>query len=162
MSKSESAEPSERESLIRGAESFERWLERSGPSSFDPYDVWGTSYGVVARRLYYKQPLLGLPLIAPVLALEILCPGLRGRFVKKERFATADGQLVGLADGRPRRISCVETHGLASAWLLGFQSDRCRGGRETLTGANRPVDVQIVTRVHATRAFFPRDAFGAR
>lgn len=73
---------------------FERWLERNGPSSYDPYDIWGTRYGLFSRRVYYKKGKLGVPLIAPLLLMEILWPGLRGLFVAKERFTTADGQLA--------------------------------------------------------------------
>jgi len=73
---------------------FERWLERNGPSSYDPYDIWGTPYGLFSRRLYYRKGKVAVPLIAPLLLMEILCPGLRGLFVAKERFTTADGQLA--------------------------------------------------------------------
>ncbi|MGD1083248.1 MAG: hypothetical protein ABSA47_00700 [Verrucomicrobiota bacterium] len=73
---------------------FLRWLDRQGCASHDPYDVWGTRYGLFARRLYYRKSWLGLPLIAPVLALEIVCPGARSWLARKERFATADAQLL--------------------------------------------------------------------
>jgi hypothetical protein len=73
---------------------FVRWLERVGYHSYDPYDIWGTRYSLLARRLYYRRGVLGLPLVAPVLLMEILCPVLRTLFVRKERFATADSQLA--------------------------------------------------------------------
>jgi len=81
-------------SVTQGIERFEAWLEKNGPASFDPYDVWGTKYGVFARRVYYEKGKVALPLIAPILALEFVCPSLRGWFVKKDRFATSDGQLT--------------------------------------------------------------------
>ncbi len=77
-----------------GIARFESWLDKNGFASFDPYDVWGTKYGVFARRVYYEKGKIALPLIAPILALEFLCPSLRSWFVKKDRFATADGQLT--------------------------------------------------------------------
>jgi len=77
-----------------GIRRFEIWLEKNGPESFDPYDVWGTTYGVFARRMYYEKGKIGLPFIAPILFLEFVCPSVRGWFVRKERFATADGQLT--------------------------------------------------------------------
>jgi hypothetical protein len=73
---------------------FERWLEKNGPLSYDPYDLWGTRYGLEARRLYYAKHPLGLPMIAPLLLAEILVPSLRRVFVEPESFATSDGQLV--------------------------------------------------------------------
>ena len=80
--------------VTRGVGRFEAWLDQNGFASFDPYDVWGTKYGVFARRVYYEQGKIGLPFIAPILALEFVCPSLRSWFVKKDRFATADGQLA--------------------------------------------------------------------
>lgn len=75
-------------------ERFTEWLERSGPASFDPYDVWGTKYALKARSLYYRRNLIGLAMIAPILGLEVLAPGARKMLVKKDRFATADAQLL--------------------------------------------------------------------
>lgn len=77
-----------------GIRRFDALLEKNGYESYDPYDVWGTSYGVFSRRVYYEKGKVGLPLIAPILLLEMVWPGLRGLFVRKERFATADGQLT--------------------------------------------------------------------
>ena len=73
---------------------FTAWLEKNGGASFDPYDLWGTRYGLFARRLYYTKNPLGFPLIAPVLLAEIVCPGVRRLLVRKQRFATADAQLA--------------------------------------------------------------------
>ena len=73
---------------------FDAWLEKAGYEGHDPYDIWGTKYGIFSRRVYYRNGLLGLPLIAPILLMEMGCPALRGLFVRKERFATADAQLA--------------------------------------------------------------------
>jgi hypothetical protein len=80
--------------IAEGIRRFEMLLEKNGYESYDPYDVWGTKYGVFSRRIYYEKGIVGLPLIAPILLLEMVWPGLRGLFVRKERFATADGQLT--------------------------------------------------------------------
>ena len=76
------------------AMAFVRWLDTSGFESYDPYDIWGTKYGLFSRRLYYRVPLVGIPLIAPLLLMEMIHPSLRRVFVKKERFASADAQLA--------------------------------------------------------------------
>lgn len=73
---------------------FDTWLEKRGYESYDPYDFWGTKYGLFSRRVYYQQGMIALPLIGPIILMDVICPGVRGAFVKKERFATADGQLV--------------------------------------------------------------------
>jgi len=75
---------------------FTSWLEKTGYRSYDPYDFWGTDYGRLARRLYYKKNPLGVLLTAPFILLEILYPEYRRMFVKKDRYPTADAQL-GLA-----------------------------------------------------------------
>jgi hypothetical protein len=80
--------------LSKAIERFVGWLDRQGVASYDPYDIWGTRYGVLARRIYYARGKWGLPLIAPVVLFETLVPGLRGLFVSKQRFATAEAQLV--------------------------------------------------------------------
>ena len=41
--------------LLDAINVFESWLDANGDSSFDPYDVWGTRYGLKARRLYYTR-----------------------------------------------------------------------------------------------------------
>jgi len=73
---------------------FSAWLEKTGYASYDPYDLAGTGYGRLARRLYYAKNPAGIVLSAPLIWMEIVCPGVRGLFVKKERFPTADAQLL--------------------------------------------------------------------
>jgi hypothetical protein len=80
--------------VSEGIKRFEGWLDKNGPASFDPYDIWGTRYGLFARRTYYEKGKIGLPFIAPILLLDFVCPSLRSWFVKKDRFGTADGQLA--------------------------------------------------------------------
>ena len=70
------------------------WLDRAGYASYDPYDIWGTRYGLWSRKVYYAKGGLGIPLVAPLVAIDLLCPSLRTLFVKKDRFATCDAQLL--------------------------------------------------------------------
>ena len=89
-----SISPSVADKLSSSIHSFIAWLERTGGESYDPYDLWGTRYGLWARRLYYRKNFFGLPLIAPIVAVETLFPSVRKLFVHKQRFATADAQLL--------------------------------------------------------------------
>src|SRR5215471_2156557 len=73
---------------------FGRWLDANGFESYDPYDIWGTKYGLFSRRLYYRTPLVGTPLVAPLVLMEVIGPSLRALMVKKERFASADAQMA--------------------------------------------------------------------
>jgi hypothetical protein len=83
-----------REELWTALSKFCDWLNRSGGVSYDPYDVLGTRYGRWARRIYYRKNPLGVLLTAPLVLMEILAPKLRGLFVRKRHYATADAQLV--------------------------------------------------------------------
>lgn len=76
------------------ADRFTAWLEESGAASYDPYDVWGTAYGKLSRRLFYKKNPLGVAMTAPLILMEAVCPRLRTVLVKKDRYATADAQLA--------------------------------------------------------------------
>jgi hypothetical protein len=73
---------------------FVKWLDQAGYSSYDPYDIWGTPYGLWSRKVYYAKGRRAVPLVAPLVAVDLLCPSLRRLLVKKERFATCDAQLV--------------------------------------------------------------------
>ncbi len=80
--------------LWRAIDKFLHWLQAHGYESYDPYDIWGTSFGCFARRVYYKFPLAGVPLVAPFLLLEKLAPGARRLLVSQKRYAIVDAQLA--------------------------------------------------------------------
>lgn len=82
------------EELLSACQRFTAWLDRVGYASYDPYDIWGTRYGLRARKLYYARNPLGTLLVAPLVLLEIVWPSSRQLFVEKQRYATADAQLV--------------------------------------------------------------------
>jgi hypothetical protein len=82
------------EQLKSSCARFLTWLDRAGYESYDPYDLWGTRYGLWSRKVYYAKGKLGIPLVAPLVAIDLLCPALRKLFVSKDRFATCDAQLL--------------------------------------------------------------------
>ncbi|MEI6603896.1 MAG: hypothetical protein WCP35_01205 [Verrucomicrobiota bacterium] len=86
--------PSGGNAALAACHRFLAWLGRAGYESYDPYDIWGTRYGLWSRKVYYAKGKFGIPLVAPLVALDLIYPALRGLFVKKERFATADAQLL--------------------------------------------------------------------
>jgi hypothetical protein len=111
-----------REAAVRFAE----WIEAHGYASYDPYDVWGTEYGKLARRLYYAKHPAGVVMTAPVILMEVVLPGLRRLFVKKERYPTADAQVAlaflnlyeaGMQDGREAGKWLQKARGLATELL---------------------------------------------
>ena len=94
------------------------WLESVRGLSYDPYDIMGTRYGKIARRLYYEKSLLGMAMTAPLILLEIASPSLRGLFVKKDHFPTADAQLA---------LAFLNIHELHGADIGGFVGDNKLG-----------------------------------
>ena len=82
------------EILSTACNRFLTWLDKAGYASYDPYDIWGTRYGLWSRKAYYAKGKLAVPLVAPLVAMDLLCPSLRRLFVRKDRFATCDAQLL--------------------------------------------------------------------
>ena len=89
------------ETLSSACDRFLGWLDRMGYESYDPYDIWGTRYGLWSRKAYYANGLLAVPLVAPIVLMDLLCPSLRRLFVRKSRYATCDAQLV---------LACLNLH----------------------------------------------------
>src|SRR4051794_29886979 len=67
--------------LRKAIAGFQSWLDRNGPLSYDPYDLWGTSPGLKARSLYYGQHPVAIFAVAPFLLAEIFFPSSRKAFV---------------------------------------------------------------------------------
>ncbi len=82
------------DAILTACERFLCWLNRVGYESYDPYDIWGTCYGLWSRKVYYAKGNLGIPLVAPLVAVDLVWPSVRGMFVTKARFATADSQIL--------------------------------------------------------------------
>jgi hypothetical protein len=82
------------ETLHHSIDRFVSWLEKAGYSSYDPYDIWGLPFALRGRKFFYRNSLAALPMIAPFLIIDMVAPGLRKVLVKKQRFATADAQLL--------------------------------------------------------------------
>src|SRR5262245_59791732 len=77
----------------RAAESvrlFVDWLAEFGELSHDPHDLWATALGQRAKRLYYRNALLGSAAVAPIVALDTVLPRARGAVVSPLRFPIAD------------------------------------------------------------------------
>ena len=73
---------------------FLAWKNSNGYYSYDQYDFWSTSFGIKAKNIYYKNKVLGIPLVAPIFLLEIFCPKFRNLFVRKKRFPIADAHFI--------------------------------------------------------------------
>jgi len=75
-------------------ESFLIWLNRNGYYSYDQYDFWSTVYGKFAKGIYYKNHILGSPLVVPIFLLELFFPHYRVLMVRKKRFPISDAHFI--------------------------------------------------------------------
>lgn len=80
--------------VLEMIDKFLVWLNKNGLVSHDQYDFWSTSYGKLAKRVYYKNHIFGAPLITPIFLLEFLLPQTRKLFVKTSRFPIVDAHFI--------------------------------------------------------------------
>jgi len=74
------------ESVLR----FVQWLERYGETSYDHQSFFVSDLGRKAKALYYRQPLLGMLAVAPMIFCEAFVPSARRFFWKRQRLPIAD------------------------------------------------------------------------
>ena len=85
------ADPPTRSSPLQASTlSFLRWLDNYGEHSYDPYDLWSTRLGALAKGLYYRRRVVGKLAAAPFVAIDAVTPQLRRIAVKRRRYAIAD------------------------------------------------------------------------
>lgn len=71
-------------------ERFTRWLESYGETSYDHQTFFASDIGRAAKALYYRNRLLGVLAVAPMISVEALVPAARQLFWKPQRFPIAD------------------------------------------------------------------------
>ena len=69
---------------------FITWLDRYGETSYDHQSFFASDLGRGAKALYYKRPLLGKLVVAPMIFSEAFVPSARQLFWKPQRFPIAD------------------------------------------------------------------------
>jgi hypothetical protein len=69
---------------------FVSWLNKFGETSYDHQTFFAGKVGGGAKRLYYRQPLIGTMAVAPMILCEALIPHARRLFWKEQRFPIAD------------------------------------------------------------------------
>ena len=65
---------------------FSGWLDHYGEVSYDFQTVYASPSGRSAKRLYYRQPLLGTLAVSPMVFCEAFVPSARRLFWKPQRF----------------------------------------------------------------------------
>ena len=69
---------------------FSGWLDHYGEISYDFQTFYASPIGQSAKRLYYRQPLLGTLAVSPMVFCEAFVPSARRLFWKPQRFPIAD------------------------------------------------------------------------
>lgn len=124
----------QREAVRRALGDFVRWLDRFGEFSRDHQTFFAGSLGGAAKRLYYERPVLGLPVVAPLIACEALVPSARRWFHRDTRFPIADAHYaMGFAflygvTGEPADLE------QALHFLRELERSRCAGFEEYCWG----------------------------
>lgn len=78
------------ESVQRSVFKFIEWLDRYGETSFDHQTYYVGPFGRRAKALYYKQPMIGILAVSPMVFSEAFLPAARQLFWKKQRLPIAD------------------------------------------------------------------------
>src|ERR1041384_6884142 len=76
--------------VSKALEDFTAWLDRFGETSFDHQSFFAGPIGGTAKALYYRQPLLGTVVVAPMILCEAFLPSARRLFHHPVRFPIAD------------------------------------------------------------------------
>jgi hypothetical protein len=76
--------------LTSAIERFCGWLDRHGETSSDHQSFYASKLGRSAKALYYRQPLLGILAVSPIVFCEAFVPSARKIFWKAQRFPIAD------------------------------------------------------------------------
>jgi hypothetical protein len=80
--------------LIISVNKFIYWFERFGELSFDRMDFWSSKTGILAKRLYYHNKLIGAPFALWGLMLENFFPNIQKLYGKPHREVIGDGNFA--------------------------------------------------------------------
>lgn len=69
---------------------FIHWLDGYGEVSYDHQSFFASERTRWMKDLYYRRPMLGTALVAPIIFCEAFAPWMRTRFWKPQRFPIAD------------------------------------------------------------------------
>ena len=73
---------------------FSNWLDKYGEVSYDRMDYWSSKPGILAKKLFYKNKLVGAPLAIWGLMLENFLPNIQKLYNKPHREVIGDGHFA--------------------------------------------------------------------
>ncbi len=75
--------------ILKSIHSLINWIEQNDYSSYDHYDFWSSKIGIVGRRIFSMNKLIGMPIVALLNSLDVCLPQSRKIFAMKDRSAEA-------------------------------------------------------------------------
>ncbi|MBF0370228.1 MAG: hypothetical protein HQL52_12300 [Magnetococcales bacterium] len=66
---------------------LETHFTQTNTATFDPADLFGTPYGILVKKIWYRNKYLAVLPALPLLLVDFLLPGLKRLFVKKRQHA---------------------------------------------------------------------------
>jgi len=83
-------DPELMKAIRKSVQSFLKWLNCYGETSYDHQTYFAGLLGGKAKALYYSVPLLGMMAVSPMIVSEALVPSARKLFWKRQRLPIAD------------------------------------------------------------------------
>jgi hypothetical protein len=78
------------EQIQNSVRRFTEWLSVYGETSYDFQSYYASDWARSAKALYYRNPLLGIIAVSPMVFSEAFVPSAKGLFWKRQRFPIAD------------------------------------------------------------------------
>ena len=70
-----------------------QWIEQTNIKSYDWWDLWATSFGGWAKSFYFKNKILGIFVVGPILLFDLVYPNFRKFFAKERAFPICHAQI---------------------------------------------------------------------
>lgn len=119
------ATPPANPQLLTALERFVGWLENFGETSQDHQDFYASRVGRAAKHLYYRQPLLGMAAVLPMVACEAFAPWTRCFFFPRMRLPISDAHFA-MGYARLHRVTGAQRYlDRAIHFLAVLESTRC-------------------------------------
>jgi len=83
-----------KEILLESLNKFDGWLTNFGEVSYDRMDYWSSKTGILAKKLFYNNKLIGAPLALWGLILENFLPGVQKLYNRPHREVIGDGHFA--------------------------------------------------------------------
>jgi hypothetical protein len=113
---------------------FESWLSGYGETSFDHQSFFASATCRWAKAMYYKNPLLGTAMVAPMIISEAVVPSARTLFWKPQRFPIADAHYAMGFAFLANTFGEEKDYKMAVHFLEVLEQTRCPGYNEFCWG----------------------------